>query len=63
MIPIIEHLVQRYGFIVDLGTDAVISDVRVNRVGKIQRAGAFGELLYIAFRCKHINFIGEKVGL
>ena len=55
-------MVQRYGFITDLGTDAVITDVRVDCVGKIQRAGAFRELLYIAFRCKHIDLIGEKVG-
>ena len=63
MIPIIERMVQRYCFIADLGPDAVITDVRVDRVGKIQRTGAFRELFYIAFRCKHIDFIGEKIGL
>ena len=51
MITIVEHMVQRYGFIADLGADAMITDVRVDRVGKIQRAGAFREFLYIAFRC------------
>ena len=63
MIPVSDRLMQRHRLIVDARADAVIAHVRVNRVGKVQRAGAFGEFLDIPLRGEHINLIRVKVDL
>ena len=52
---------QRHRLIVDARADAVIAHVRVNRVGKVERARSFGQLFDIPVWGEHINLIRVKV--
>ena len=61
MITVSNRLMQRHRLIVDACTDTVIAHVRVNRVGKVERARSFGEFLDIPVRSEHIHLIRVKV--
>ena len=61
VIAVSDLLMQRHRLIVDARTDAVIAHVRVNGVGKIERARSFGEFLDIPVRSEHIDLIRVKV--
>ena len=62
-IAILQLILERHHFAVDLGTDAVMPDLRVDAVGKIDRIRSFRQVQYIALRRKDKDLIGEDIDL
>ena len=62
-----DRVTARYGmlqwndFPIDLGPDAVISNLGMNRVGEIDGRGSLGQFLDHAFGSEHIDDIMEQV--
>ena len=63
VIAVPDRLMQRYGLVVDACSDTVITDIRVHRVGKVQRARAFGQFLDVPMGGEHIDLIRVKIDL
>ena len=59
----LEFGAQRHKFVVDLGRDAAVADVAVDRVGEVHRCRASGERKDLAFGREYIDLVGEEVDL
>ena len=56
-------VVQRHDLAVDLGADAAVADVGVDRVGEVERGRAGGEVLHLALRGEDEDLVLEEVDL
>ena len=59
----VELVVQRHDLAVDLGADAAVPDVGVDRVGEVERGRAGGEVLDLALRREDEDLVLEQVDL
>ena len=60
-VAVLQFIFKRYDFAVDFSTDAVIADIRMNMVGKINRIGTLRQIDNVAARRVDEYFIGENI--
>ena len=63
MVTVAHGVMQRHWLVINPGTDAVITNIRVHRVSKVQRTGTLRQFLDIAMWGKHINLIWIQIDL
>src|SRR5438046_2966979 len=60
-VPLAERVAQRHELAVHLRADAVLADLRVDRVGEVDRRGTLGESLHVALGREDVHLVGEQV--
>src|SRR5262249_8135327 len=62
-VAILEFRLQRHHTAVDLRADAGVSDLAVNRIGKIDGCGLARQRYDFSFRCEGVDLFGIEVDL
>ena len=57
LVAVLEHIFERDVFVVDHSAHAMCADGGVNREGEIEHCGAFGQVVQVAFGCKHEHIV------
>ena len=62
-LAVLELVVERHHAAVDLGADAVVTDLGVDAIGEVDRRRVRGQVEHIALGREHVDLVLEQVDL